>query len=40
MWKAQVFLKAVDTGSLSKAARYFGYTPSGVSHMIDRKSVV
>lgn len=35
MWKAQVFLKAVDTGSLSKAARYFGYTPSGVSHMMD-----
>ncbi|MGI6756075.1 MAG: LysR family transcriptional regulator [Atopobiaceae bacterium] len=34
-WKAQVFLKAIDTGSLSKAARYFGYTPSGVSHMMD-----
>ena len=35
MWKARIFLKAVDTGSLSKAARHFGYTPSGVSHMMD-----
>lgn len=33
--KVKVYLCAIDRGSLSKAARAFGYTPSGVSHMMQ-----
>ncbi|MGN1383499.1 MAG: LysR family transcriptional regulator [Eubacterium sp.] len=33
--KVKVFLSAIDRGSLSKAANAFGYTPSGVSHMMQ-----
>ena len=32
--KAKIFLYAVDSGSLSKAATAFNYTPSGISHMM------
>ena len=35
MWKARIFLEAIRSGSLSQAARRYGYTPSGVSHMMD-----
>ena len=33
--KVKVYLCAIDRVSLSKAARAFGYTPSGVSHMMQ-----
>ena len=33
--KAKVLLHVIDSGSLTKAAAAFGYTPSGVSHMIS-----
>lgn len=33
--KYQIFLRAVDTGSLSGAAEDFGYTPSGIVHMMN-----
>ena len=33
--KAKIFLFAVDSGSLSKAAFAFNYTPSGISHMMS-----
>jgi len=33
--KAKIFLYAIDSGSLSKAALEFGYTPSGISHMMS-----
>ena len=32
--QAKIFLHAIDSGSLSKAALAFDYTPSGVSHMM------
>ncbi|MDO5737653.1 MAG: LysR family transcriptional regulator [Eubacteriales bacterium] len=33
--KAEIFLYAVDCGSLSRTAEVFGYTPSGISHMMS-----
>lgn len=33
--KCQVLLRAVDTGSFTKAAEELGYTPSGVTHMMN-----
>lgn len=33
--KAKIFLYAIDSGSLTKAAVAFDYTPSGVSHMMS-----
>lgn len=33
--KAKIFLYAVDSGSLTKAAVAFDYTPSGISHMMS-----
>lgn len=33
--KARIFLYAVDSGSLSKAALVFDYSPSGISHMMS-----
>ena len=33
--KAKIFLFAIDSGSLSKAAFAFNYTPSGISHMMS-----
>ena len=33
--KCEAFLKAVDTGSLSQAAMELGYTPSGVTRMVN-----
>ena len=35
LFKAKVFLYAIDSGSLSKAAATFDYTPSGISHMMS-----
>lgn len=32
--KAKIYLYAIDSGSLSKAAAAFEYTPSGISHMM------
>lgn len=33
--KCKVLLRAVDTGSFTKAAEELGYTPSGVTHMMN-----
>ena len=33
--KLKTFLRAVDTGSFTKAADELGYTPSGVTHMMN-----
>ena len=33
--KCEVFVRAIDTGSFSKAAEQSGYTPSGVAHMMN-----
>ena len=33
--KAKIFLYAIDSGSLTKAAVAFDYTPSGISHMMS-----
>ena len=33
--KLKTFLRAVDTGSFTKAAEELGYTPSGVTHMMN-----
>ncbi|MCR4805723.1 MAG: LysR family transcriptional regulator, partial [Clostridia bacterium] len=33
--KCKVLLKAVDLGSFTKAAEELGYTPSGVTHMMN-----
>lgn len=33
--KYKMLLEAVDTGSLSKAAEKFGYTPSGMVHIVN-----
>jgi len=33
--KCEVFLRSVDSGSFSKAAKELGYTPSGISHMMN-----
>lgn len=33
--QAKIYLYAIDSGSLSKAAEAFGYTPSGISHMMS-----
>ncbi|SHK04930.1 LysR family transcriptional regulator [Hespellia stercorisuis] len=33
--KAKIFLYAIDSGSLTKAATKFDYTPSGISHMMS-----
>lgn len=33
--KCEVLIRAIDLGSLSKAAEESGYTPSGVSHMMS-----
>ena len=33
--KCKVFLRAVDTGSFTKAAEELGYTPSGITHMMN-----
>ena len=32
--KYEAFVKAVELGSLSKAAEQLGYTQSGISHMM------
>lgn len=32
--RVKIYLYAVDCGSLTKAAQHFGYTPSGISHMM------
>lgn len=34
-FKLKAFLRAVETGSMAKAAREFSYTPSALSHSID-----
>ena len=33
--KYRMLLEAADTGSLSKAAEKFGYTPSGMVHIVN-----
>jgi DNA-binding transcriptional LysR family regulator len=33
--KLKTFLRAIDTGSFTKAAEELGYTPSGVTHMMN-----
>ena len=33
--KYEAFVKAVELGSLSKAAEQLGYTQSGISHMMQ-----
>lgn len=33
--KAKIFLYAIDSGSLTRAAAEFDYTPSGISHMMS-----
>lgn len=33
--KCEVFVRAIDMGSFSKAAEQSGYTPSGVAHMMN-----
>ena len=33
--KCKVLLRSVDTGSFTKAAEELGYTPSGVTHMMN-----
>lgn len=33
--KCEIFVRAIDTGSFSKAAEQSGYTPSGVAHMMN-----
>ena len=33
--KCKVLLRAVDTGSFTAAAEELGYTPSGVTHMMN-----
>ncbi|EGO62563.1 LysR family transcriptional regulator [Acetonema longum] len=33
--KCEMFVRAIDTGSFSRAAEQSGYTPSGVAHMMD-----
>lgn len=34
LFKVRVFLYVLDSGSLTKAAKRFNYTPSGISHMM------
>ena len=33
--KIEILIKAIELGSLSKAANEFLYTPSAVSHIVD-----
>lgn len=33
--KAEIFIHAVDSGSLTRTAEVYGYTPSGISHMMS-----
>lgn len=35
LYKCEVLLKAVDVGSFTKAAEDLGYTPSGITHMMN-----
>lgn len=35
LYKCEVLLKAVDAGSFTKAAEELGYTPSGITHMMN-----
>ena len=33
--KCKVLLRSIDTGSFTKAAEELGYTPSGITHMMN-----